>query len=117
MQDKKELAKLILAGILLTASLPTDVQAENFSSNEVYLAVAGCGGGCGGKDSKPAAGDKVADATGQYSTPSTEDARLRSTTSSDKTQPLGGGTNQSQQVDTTSKENHLEKLEQKYGDR
>ncbi len=52
MQNKKELAKLLLAGLLVTASVPATIQANNFSGNETYLAVAGCGG-CGGKPTSP----------------------------------------------------------------
>lgn len=71
MKDKKELAKIAVAGLLLACAMPADVQAENLNAKEVYLAVAGCATcnklsqgdthGCGTKRGNNASGE-VADA-------------------------------------------------------
>jgi|GEM_PF-4548545 len=94
MENKREIAKLILAGLLMTASLPADVHAENFSGNEAYLAVAGCGSGCAGKPGSSIKSDgQVADA-GQMSTyPKARTGQKSPTTSYDESRDMhrGGG--------------------------
>jgi hypothetical protein len=42
-KEKKDLAKLALAGLLLAATLPAAAEAEVNNARETYLAVAGCG--------------------------------------------------------------------------
>jgi hypothetical protein len=62
MKDKKTLAQLAVAGLLLAANMPAAMQAEAGVGREVYMAVAGCGGGsCGGGLSS----DNTAPSTGK----------------------------------------------------
>lgn len=78
-KEKKDLAKLALAGLLLASTVTADVQAVEVKETGVLLAVAGCPAhGCGGK--KPPANtpteekkveDKVADAAGDLAIPRT----------------------------------------------
>lgn len=72
MKDKKELAKMALAGILLASTLPAGVQAEEIHSTGILLAVAGCPAhGCGGNKPSPtpAKTGQLADAAGDLSVP------------------------------------------------
>lgn len=107
MQDKKEIAKLILAGLLVTASLPTDVQAEHFSGNEMYLAVAGCGdSNCSGKGKGTGLStedaDEVADAGKKVSTPSTAHEHSNKTDAHHKAQKDAAKKTNSPHVNTHS---------------
>lgn len=77
-KEKKELAKLALAGLLLASTLPAAANAAGQTAKETYLAVAGCSScnhnagnsyGCNGRNApNPYAGGNVAEAD-NYATP------------------------------------------------
>lgn len=78
-KDKKDLAKMALAGLLLASAMTADVQAIDAHTSHTLLAVAGCPAhGCGGKSTSPsqpsepnkkADDSKLADAAGDFSVP------------------------------------------------